>query len=215
MAHEPYITIAANKYPGRVPVSTDPLCFRVLRGGSEDITALAAYDAAAGLVSLPYDYMGHEITVEWYCPKSEVTELPVKVTVCVWENGQFITTAHDLTLSSDANSITVPIATANGLVVSQNGIDLAPNMYGAQNGKLTVHAPALGGDVSAAAYVVSITPMGVGIMPMSAALTQVVHTRSSGQIYYGYYTSYYTANGNTAFCLDPNVSGLNSGTWNH
>jgi len=42
----------------------------------------------------------------------------------------------------------------------------------------------------------------------------VDHTRSSDRINYGgHSTSYYTANGNTAFCLDPNLRGLNSGTY--
>ncbi len=209
MANGNSITIAANKYPGIVPVSTDALRFRVLNG-SEDITAVAAYDAASGLVSLPYGYMGHEITVEWYCPASEITEVPVTATVCIGENGKFTTTTIDQQLASNANSIILPLTASDGLVVSQNGIDLPESMYSVVDGTLTISAPALGGDVVVSAYVPTRNG---GFMLFSTAITQVNHTRSADQIYYGYYTSYYTANGNTAFCLDPNASGLNAGTY--
>ncbi len=57
------ITIMVNHFPDHVPVSTDALWFRVLLNGNEDITALAAYDAVTGLVSLPDEYMGHTVTV--------------------------------------------------------------------------------------------------------------------------------------------------------
>jgi hypothetical protein len=59
------ISIAANKYPGVVPVSTEPLRFRVFLNDSEDITVLSSYDAATGEVFLPFEYMGHKVTVAW------------------------------------------------------------------------------------------------------------------------------------------------------
>ena len=211
MADGAEIAIAANRYPGRVPVSTDALRFRVLRDGSEDITALAAYDAATGLVSLPYDYMGHEITVEWYCPASEIVELPVQITVCTWENGGFSTSTHDLLLPSNANSIAVPLAVEGSLTVAQNGVDLSEDACSVQSGVLHISAPALGGNVSVSAYAPAANPLSRSAR--AATASYVVHTRSADQIYYGYYTSYYTANGNTAFCLDPNNSGLNAGTY--
>ncbi len=46
LANDAGITIAANKYPGKVAVSTGALRFRVLLNGNTDITALAEYDAA-------------------------------------------------------------------------------------------------------------------------------------------------------------------------
>lgn len=69
------ITIAANKYSGKVPVSTEPSRFCILLNGSEDITTQASYDAATGLVSLPADFMDNEITVVWYCPQTDVVEV--------------------------------------------------------------------------------------------------------------------------------------------
>lgn len=203
-ANDAGITIAANKYPGKLPVSKDALRFRVLLNNSEDITSLAAYDTATGLVSLPAEYMGHEITVEWYCPASEVVELPVKVTASVYRNGAFTAATHDLRIASNANTISIPFAESNGLVVSQNGIDLDVKLCGVSGGALNVTASPLGGGLAVTAYAPSRT---------RGATTTVNHTRSASQIFYGYYTSYYTANGNTAFCLDPNVSGLNTGTY--
>lgn len=219
MADGAEITIAANQYPGHVPVSADALRFRVLRDGIEDITALAAYDAATGLVSLPQAYMGHEITVEWYCPVAQVTELTIQATVSVYANGAFTEKVHTLTLPSNADEIAIPLAYGSNLVASQNGVDLDAGAYRIADGVLYVSASPLGGDLAVTAY--APTPSlrfswgsgggesgGTGSRP-----TQVTHTRSADQIYYGYYTSYYTANGNTALCLDPTVSGLNAGTY--
>jgi len=53
----------------------------------------------------------------------------------------------------------------------------------------------------------------VAIMPMSANATQVAHTRSDDLIYYGHFTSYYTANGNIAFCLNPILRGIDTGIY--
>jgi hypothetical protein len=197
------ITIAANKYPGVVPVSTDALRFCVLLNGAEDITSLAAYDPAAGLVTLPFEYMGHDVTVVWYCPASETTELPVTVTVHAYERGVFVTTTNELFLSSDANSFSLPLAAASA-VVSQNGIDLPENAYSIEDGTLTLSASPLGGEVSVVAY----TPQRTRNVGGSVA-----HTRGDDQIYYGYYTHYFTANGNTAFCLNPSVPSIPSGTY--
>ena len=214
MASGKAISISANKYPSIVPVNTDSLHFQVLLNGSEDITSVAEYDPASGSVLLPNDYMGHNITVNWYCPTSDIKPLSFNVKICIGDNGKFTTTTEELVLPSDARNITVPFTIANGVVVSQNGIDLSGDKYSVKNGKLVISASALGGDLSVSAYVLSLQRVGFGIMPMGTSLTQVTHTRSSNQIYYGYYTSYYTANGNTAFCLDPGASGLNSGTYN-
>lgn len=199
------ITIAANKFPGVVPVSTDAMRFRVLRSDSEDITALASYDAATGMVSLPQDYMGHFITVEWYCPASEAVELPIKATICVFENGRFTTAASDLRLPSNANSISIPLAAADALVVSQNGIELPADAYSFSDGMLHISTSPLGGDVTVVAYTNSAR--------LARSGGQVAHTRSDDQIYYGYYTHYFTANGNTAFCLNPSVPSIPSGTY--
>lgn len=211
MADDTNITIAANKYPGKVPVSTDALRFRVLLDGSADVTAQASYDPATGLVSLPGEYMGHAITVEWYCPASEAVELPFSVTMSIYENGGFTNTTREITAMSNADTVSVPLTTVDGLVVSQNGIDLDESMYSVSGGNLNISASPLGGNIAVTAYAPKAAAK--GITTMGASATTVVHTRSAEQIYYGFYTSYYTANGNTAFCLDPTVSGLNAGTY--
>ena len=200
------ITIAANKYPGIVPISTDALRFRVLLNDSEDITALASYDAAAGMVSLPQDYMGHSVTVEWYCPASEIVELPVNITTSLWEGSAFSTSTREQRLPSNAGNITVPFSSADGLVVSQNGVELPTSAYSFSDGTLTVQASPLGGDVSVVAY----TP---ALRLARNTGGQVVHSRGEDQIYYGYYTHYFTANGNTAFCLNPSVPSAPTGTY--
>lgn len=206
MANGADITIAANQFPGIVAVSTDALRFRVLLNGSEDITSAAAYDVATGLVSLPASYMGHKTTVEWYCPASEIVELPVKVTATVWEGGQFFTSTHDLFLPSNASSIPMPLSEEDGLVVSQNDIELPAGAYSFSDGTLTVSTSPLGGDLAVVAY--------VNVLRLARnSGGQVAHTRSEDTIYYGYYTHYFTANGNTAFCLQPSVPSAPTGTY--
>jgi hypothetical protein len=207
------ITIAANMYPDKVPVSAEALRFRVLLNGSDDITAQASYDAAVGTVSLPRDFMGHEISVHWYCPASEITELPITATISVYQNGKFTTTTEAVSAASNANNLSIPLGAFGNLVVSQNGIDLDKSAYSVDGGTLHVSTSSLGGDIAVTAYAPTMKAMSGGMSTMSTSATTVVHTRSSEQIFYGYYTSYYTANGNTAFCLDPTVSGLNSGTY--
>lgn len=203
------IAIGANKYPDKVPVSTETLRFRVLMNETMDITANAEYDAESGTLYLPSGFMGHKLTVMWHCPLSEVTEVPVKAKVSVYENGKFSTSVQEMSLPTNAGSITVQLNKASGIVVAQNGIDFPISKYSLSDGNLVVKASPLGGDITVAAYAASSKTA----MLRSTAATRVVHTRSEDQIYYGYYTSYYTANGNTAFCLDPTVSGLNAGTY--
>ena len=202
------LAIPANNYPGKVSVSTDDLHFRVLCGEA-DITALASYDKKTGVVTLPPEYLGHELTVEWYCPQSEAVELPVRITMSMYRNGAFSTETKELTVASNADGISIPFTESIGLVVSQNGIDLDESLYRLEDGKLHISTPALGGDISVTAYI----PAMRAIRAAKGNTAQIIHTRSAEQIYYGYYTSYYTANGNTAFCLDPTVSGLNAGTY--
>ncbi|MDR2515398.1 MAG: class B sortase [Christensenellaceae bacterium] len=206
LANGESITIAANKFPGILPVSTAAPRFRVLLNDSEDITALASYDAQTGLVTLPQDYMGHAITIEWYCPASEAVELLITATVCVFENGRFVTTTTDLRLPSNTGSISVPLAGADGLVVSQNGIELPADAYSFSDGTVHVSTSPLGGDVTVVAYTNALR-----LARNNGG--QVAHTRGEDQIYYGYYTHYFTANGNTAFCLQPSVPSAPSGTY--
>ena len=51
----------------------------------------------------------------------------------------------------------------------------------------------------------------LSIMPMSAGF--VSHNRGVGIPYGSHGTSYYTADGNTAFCLEPNLRGVNTGVF--
>lgn len=199
------ISIAANQYPDKIPVSTEALRFRVTADEAKDITDETSYDAATGLLHLPAGYMGHAITVDWCCPTSEITELPIKISVCVNQNGKYSTTDYDFMIPSNANALSVPLSVSNGIVVSQAGIDLNADQYSVSDGNLYINAPVLGGNLSISAYAPNLS--------RSRNIGQVEHTRSAEQIYYGYYTSYYEANGNTSFCLNPNVSGLNAGTY--
>lgn len=199
------ISFAANKHPSRIAPSTHASRFRVLRGG-EDITALAQYSAATGMLSLPAMYMGHEIAVEWFCPESEIVELPVRITTSIFKNGTFTVSAKEALIAFNANTFSIPISVGTGLVVSQNGLDLDSGQYSVKDGILNIAASALGGDITISAYADARQSRGT-------SLTSVSHGRSADQIYYGYYTSYYTANGNAAFCLDPNASGLNPGNY--
>jgi hypothetical protein len=208
------IVITANKYPEVVPVSADALRFRVLINGEEDVTKKAEYDAATGVVSLPGDLNGQYITIEWYCPTTEVAEVPLKVTTCINENGTFTTTETELMLASNADTISVPLSDMDSLVVSQNGIDLDAEHYSMDNGYVNIAATPLGGDISITAYKfpsAAISTFSGGMSTMGTGFSIVNHTRSENQFFYGYYTSFYTANGNPSFCLDHTKSGLNAG----
>ncbi len=205
------ITIAANKYPGTVPVSTDASqmgaasAFRVLLDGDTDITALAAYDAASGLVTLPAACTGHAIDIAFACPVSEVAELPVNITTSIYQNGVFSDTTAQYILASNANTISIPLAQTNGVVVAQNGVALAESTYSVTDSVLTINAPALGGDISIAAY---------ALRPRTRAGGQVAHVLYPDKIYYGtFFTTYFTGNGNTAFCLHPLLYSPGSGTY--
>lgn len=205
------MTIMTNKYPDKVPVSTDALRFRVLLNGNEDITAQSSYNVATGVVSLPGGFMDQDITVEWYCPETDIVDLPVKVTVGVFRNGHTEMTEQNLTLASNADTIDIPLSGVDRIVVSQNGLDLYTDEYAMNNDALTIKTPALGGDLIVSAF--PINNIG-GMSAMAANSTTVNHERQHfNSVNYGYVTSYYVANGNVAYCLDPSVSGVNSGTY--
>ncbi len=146
------LAIPANKFPGLVPVSAETSRFRVWLDGTTDITALASYDAATGTVTLPYECTGHAINIAFYCPASEVVELPVDVSTSFYQNGVFTDTTTDLALASSANTIAIPLAAASAVVIEQNGMPLDESAYSMTDGMLTINAPALGGDISIAAY---------------------------------------------------------------
>ena len=53
------------------------------------------------------------------------------------------------------------------------------------------------------------------LVPMTANAenTHVVHVRGDEEFYYGYYASYFTANGNTAFCLEVGIPNIPTGVY--
>lgn len=210
VVNEANMTIAANKYPGMVAISTEPSRFRILLNGDEDITAQASYDAATGMVSLPAEYAGREINVVWYCPQTDVAEVPVKVTIGVFRNGKSDITEQTLMLPSNTNSIDIPLSGVDRIVVNQNGLDLQPDEYSLNNGTLTVNAAALGGDLVVSAFPAKSSG---GFTTMGATSTVNHERQHYNSVDYGYVTSYYVANGNVAYCLDPSVSGVNSGNY--
>lgn len=207
------MVIPANNFPNEISVSTEQLS--VMVDGELDVTPQAEYDPASGNLCLPARYWGHEVQVSWYCSYSEMTTVSITATVNVNMGGAFVEEIHTLTLSSNADTIEIPISEGEQIVVAQAGIDLSSSAFRVENGGLTVYASPLGGDISVTAYAAAAPQMRLySLRSSSSRPTTVTHTRSADQIWYGYYTSYYTANGNTAFCLDPTVSGLNAGTYN-
>ena len=157
--------------------------------------------------------MGHRVTVTWTLEESSITDITISALVNVYEGRMFSEQTHALTLPSNALEIAIPLEYGSNPVVSQNGIDLPESAYSIEDGVLYVQASPLGGDLAVTAYLEAPQMRMFAMRSTSSYPTQVVHTRSADQIWYGYYTSYYTANGNTAFCLDPTVSGLNAGTY--
>lgn len=203
--------ITANHFPGEIPTNAENLT--VLLDGSMDVTMDAEYDPSTGKLYLPARYMGHRVTVTWTLEESSVADITISALVNVYEGGMFSKQTHALTLPSNALEIAIPLEYGNNPVVSQNGIDLPESAYSIEDGVLYVQASPLGGDLAVTAYLEAPQMRMFAMRSTSSYPTQVVHTRSADQIWYGYYTSYYTANGNTAFCLDPTVSGLNAGTY--
>lgn len=126
--------------------------------------------------------------------------------------GAFQEKTHAMTLLSNADMIEIPLPEGRNAVVSQCGIDLPESAYSIEDGVLYVQASPLGGDITVTAYAAG-SQRRMLARSASSRPTTVTHTRSADQIYYGYYTSYYTANGNPAFCLDPTVSSLNAGVY--
>lgn len=198
------IMIPANQYPDKLDVNTD--CLRVTLDGSLDVTAHATYDAESGIISLPDNLAGHDLHVEWYCPASEITELPVTVTVSTNRCDVYEDSTIELTILSNADTVSIPLTGISGTSVSQNGVDLPDNDYSIENGTLTIHTSPLGGDIRVNA---------AGIFPQTRGRdkTTITSTRDENQIYYGYYTKYYWADGNQAFCLDPTVKGASNGEY--
>ena len=203
--------ITANHFPGEIPTNAKNLT--VLLDGSMDVTMDAEYDPSTGKLYLPARYMGHRVTVTWTLEESSITDITISALVNVYEGGMFSEQTHALTLPSNALEIAIPLEYGSNPVVSQNGIDLPESAYSIEDGVLYVQASPLGGDLAVTAYLEAPQMRMFAMRSTSSYPTQVVHTRSADQIWYGYYTSYYTANGNTAFCLDPTVSGLNAGTY--
>ena len=204
------MAIPANLFPGEIQVDTNAL--KVTLDGELDITVQAEYDAATGTLYLPARYWGHEVDVDWYCSYEDVTNITISAQVGVNMGGEFQKETHTLTLPSNADEIAIPLEYGSNTVVSQNGIDLPESAYSIEDGVLYVQASPLGGDITVTAYA-EAPRMRLFALRNSSRPTQVQHTRSGDQIWYGYYTSMYTANGNTAFCVDPTVSGLNPGTY--
>ena len=202
--------IIANHFPGEIPVNAENL--NVLLDGSMDVTMDAEYDPATGKLYLPARYMGHRVTVTWTLEKSSVADIAISANISVKTGSVFEKTSYILTLPSNATEIAVPLAYGSNPVVSQCGIDLPESAYSIEDGVLYVQASPLGGDITVTAYAAG-SQRRMLARSASSRPTTVTHTRSADQIYYGYYTSYYTANGNPAFCLDPTVSGLNAGVY--
>lgn len=203
------MTIPANLFPGEVSVSTDAL--RVTLDDELDITAQAEYDAASGTLYLPARYWGHKVDVDWYCPYEDVTSITISVRAGVKIDSAFEEEKYTLTLPSNASTIEIPLPQGGNAVVTQYGIDLPTSAHSIKNGVMYLTASPLGGDITVTAY--AEAPRMRLFATRSTQPTQVIHTRSADQIWYGYYTSYYEANGNVAFCLDPTVSGLDAGTY--
>lgn len=204
------MAIPANLFPDEIQVDTAAL--KVTLDGELDITAQAEYDAASGMMYLPARYWGHEVDLDWYCSYEDVTNITISAHIGINMGGEFQKEAHTLTLPSNADVIEIPLPEGGNPVVSQCSIDLPESAYTIEDGVLYVQASPLGGDITVTAYAAG-SQRRMLARSASARPATVTHTRSADQIYYGYYTSYYTANGNPAFCLDPTVSGLNAGVY--
>lgn len=198
------IMVPANKYPDRIPVSID--CFRVTLDGSLDVTGHAAYDAESGIVSLPDNLAGHDLHIEWYCPASEITELPVTIMVSTNRRDVYEDRAVELTMPSNTDTVSIPLTDVSGASVSQNGADLPDRDYSIENGTLTICTSPLGGNIR-------VNTAGIFPQTRGRDKTTITSTRDENQIYYGYYTKYYWADGNQAFCLDPTVKGASNGEY--
>ena len=200
------IHIAANKYPDRVSARSDPPHFQILVDNTEDVTGQAAYDQQNGIVTLPNVYAGHEIAVIWNCPSDEITELSMRVTQDINRKDEHTVTTPDFVCSSDTDQICIPLTGVSGVSVAQNGVDIPEKDYAIENGMLMINTSVLGGDIS-------INAAGAFPATRGTDKSTITSTRDEKQIYYGYYTKYYWADGNQAFCIDPTVSGTANGVY--
>ena len=176
------MAIPANLFPGEIQVDTNAL--KVTLDGELDITVQAEYDAATGTLYLPARYWGHEVDVDWYCSYEDVTNITISAQVGVNMGGEFQKETHTLTLPSNADEIAIPLEYGSNTVVSQNGIDLPESAYSIEDGVLYVQASPLGGDITVTAYA-EAPRMRLFALRNSSRPTQVQHTRSGDQIWYG------------------------------
>lgn len=220
------IAMKINHYPKQVVVRPDSLHFRVLIDGDIDATEEAEYNASTGVLALPANYAGHEISIHAYCPGSEAVDLTVVANIDTGNNNRHTTSKQTIQVRSDAESFSLPL-TGQYTTVSQNGVEyVEDSRTNHSNGTLTVYASPIGGNVGIATYIAPIQMLRSSI---SQTVDKIYNNRTydgsgpKGQLDYGYLGARFEAQiifsdgtrgpVNSAFCLDPTKKGLKDGNY--
>lgn len=220
------IAMKINHYPKQVVVRPDSLHFRVLIDGDIDATEEAEYNASTGVLALPANYAGHEISIHAYCPGSEAVDLTVVANIDTGNNNRHTTSTQTIQVRSDAGSFSLPL-TGQYTTVSQNGVEyVEDSRTNHSNGTLTVYASPIGGNIGVATYIAPIQMLRSSI---SQTVDKIYNNRTydgsgpKGQLDYGYLGARFEAQiifsdgtrgpVNSAFCLDPTQKGLKDGNY--
>ena len=220
------IAMKINHYPKQVVVRPDSLHFRVLIDGDIDATEEAEYNASTGVLALPANYAGHEISIHAYCPGSEAVDLTVVANIDTGNNNRHTTSTQTIQVRSDAGSFSLPL-TGQYTTVSQNGVEyVEDSRTNHSNGTLTVYASPIGGNIGVATY---IAPTQMLRSSISQTVDKIYNNRTydgsgpKGQLDYGYLGARFEAQiifsdgtrgpVNSAFCLDPTQKGLKDGNY--
>lgn len=220
------ISMKINQYPNQVKVRTDDLHLRVLIDGDIDVSEEAEYDVSTGVLTLPANYAGHNVSIHAYCPNSEVAELTVTANIDTGNNNRHTVSRQTIRVRSDAGSFSIPL-TGQYTTVSQNGVEyVEDSRTNHSNGTLTVYASPIGGNIGVATYIAPIQMLRSSI---SQTVDKIYNNRTydgsgpKGQLDYGYLGARFEAQiifsdgtrgpVNSAFCLDPTQKGLKDGNY--
>jgi hypothetical protein len=155
--------LRANANPGALALANETYAFRVIKdyastsengAGPQDITNEASYNEEDGIISLPLNYQGTNLTVVWYISSNlEDISIPTSFNISKTIGGAASSTSLEAQYRADTQSVNLKlfdsIETANqvqNIRITQGGQELTQYVY--QNGALCISASPLGGTIS-------------------------------------------------------------------
>ncbi len=153
------VTIKANNYPEKLTVIGEQPYFFVYKdlesqsGECEDVTKDATYDFETGMVVLPKQYSNDDISVIFYSPITEISDIDVNYTVNRTKDNIRHTAQDNRTFFSSQTVMTFNVNEKMGsedtITAYQNGYALDESDIGVseKTGTIMINAAPLGGPV--------------------------------------------------------------------